>query len=112
MAMHSRTKLAAVACVGLAVLAGGFGWMTLRDGGLRGEYAQVDGPGRLEFRGKRVYITTALGLRFASPYEVDGDHIIIKGAAGSQVYTRDGESLDAGLGIRYVKVESEGSSEP
>jgi hypothetical protein len=110
--MQRRKRLITVLCLCGLVLAGAIGWMGLREGGMRGEYAQVDGPGRLEFRGKRVYITTALGLRFASPYEVDGHHIIIKGAAGSQVYTREGETLDGGLGIRYVKVESEGSLGP
>lgn len=110
MGNRRRTCLIAVVC--LAGVLGILGWAASRDGGIRGEYVQVDGPGRLEFRRQRVYITSALGLRFASKYEVDGDHIIIKGTTGSQVYTRDGESLDAGLGIRYVKVETEGSTGP
>lgn len=72
---------------------------------LSGEYAQVNGAGRLEFSGHKVYVTTMLGTTFVSTYEIDGSHVVIKGAGGSQVLTRRGEALDAGLGITYVKVE-------
>jgi hypothetical protein len=72
---------------------------------LSGEYAQVNGAGRLEFSGHKVYVTTMLGTTFVSTYEIDGSHVVIKGAGGSQVFTRRGDSLDAGLGITYVKVD-------
>ena len=70
---------------------------------LTGEYDQVDGAGRLEFRGSRVYVTTVLGMTFATTYEVDGDRVIIKGGGGAQVYTRRGETLDGGVGLKFVK---------
>lgn len=77
--------------------------LVMRDAHLSGTFRDPDGNGRLEFRGARVYVTTALGTTFVSAYEVDGDRIIIKGAGGAQVYTRKGEMLDGGLGIRFVR---------
>src|SRR5262245_1960054 len=71
--------------------------------GMSGKYAEVDGLGALEFKGRKVYVTTALGTTFVAEYEVDGDRVIIKGAGGSQVYTRAGDRLDGGLGMKFVK---------
>lgn len=70
---------------------------------LSGEYHEVGGSGKLEFRGGRVYITALMGMTFTAPYEVDGDHIVIRGASGTQVYIRRGDTLDAGMGMRFVK---------
>jgi hypothetical protein len=74
---------------------------------LSGEYAEVNGPGKLEFKGGKVYITTMLGMTFVTSYEVEGDRVIIKGAdgrgGGSQVFTRSGDTIDAGMGVKYVK---------
>jgi hypothetical protein len=74
-------------------------------GHLRGEYDEVNGPGRLVFRGGRVYVTTTLGMTFATTYELDGERVIVKGAAGSKVYTRRGDTLDAGGGVKFVRKE-------
>lgn len=74
-----------------------------RGGGMSGLYADADGRGSLEFRGSKVYITTVLGTTFVSTYEVDGKRVIIKGAGGSQVFTRDGATLDGGLGMKFIK---------
>lgn len=71
--------------------------------GLRGRYHGQDGTSGLEFRGSRVYVTTSLGTTFVAAYEVDGDRVIIKGAGGAQVYTKAGDTLDGGIGIRFVK---------
>ena len=73
------------------------------DDNLSGTFDQVDGAGRLEFHGSKVYVTSILGTTFVTNYEVDGNHIIIKGAGGAQVYTHTGDTLDAGAGIRFVK---------
>lgn len=71
--------------------------------GLSGEYAEVNGPGKLEFKGSKVYVTTVLGMTFVSEYEVDGDRVIIKGAGGSQVFNRTGDTLDGGAGMKFQK---------
>lgn len=74
--------------------------------GISGEYTEVGGPGKLEFKGSKVYVTTVLGMTFAAEYEVDGSHLIIKGAGGSQVYTIAGDTLDGGAGMRFVKKQA------
>ncbi|MBX3356793.1 MAG: hypothetical protein KF745_00035 [Phycisphaeraceae bacterium] len=79
-------------------------------GGLSGTYTEQDGVGKLEFKGDRVYVTTLLGMTFVASYETDGNHVIIRGAGGSQVYTIDGNTLDGGGGVRFVKQET--SQEP
>jgi hypothetical protein len=104
-----RLKLARWAALTALLLAPALAVVLMRGGEVQGEYTQVDGPGKMVFRGERVYITTALGITFASRYELDGNRVIIRGAAGSQVFTRDGGTLDAGLGIRYVKTIERGS---
>ena len=73
------------------------------DGGVAGTYDEVDGAGSLEFKGSRVYVTSVLGTTFVTDFEVDGDRIIIKGAGGSQVYSRKGDTLDGGMGMKFVK---------
>jgi hypothetical protein len=78
-------------------------WLAGCSARLSGTYSEVGGAGRLEFRGAKVYVTTVLGTTFVTPYEVDGNRIIIKGAGGSQVYTLDGDTLDGGMGMKFVK---------
>jgi hypothetical protein len=70
---------------------------------LSGRYDEIDGTGSLEFKGRRVYMTTMLNTVLVADYEIDGQRVIIRGSGGSQVYTRDGDTIDAGMGIRYVK---------
>lgn len=70
---------------------------------LSGTYNALEGPGSMEFRGSKVYITTVLGTTFVSSYELDGDHVVIKGAGGAQVFTRRGPTLDGGMGMKFVK---------
>jgi hypothetical protein len=75
----------------------------LRGPHLSGTYSGSDGLGSMEFRGNKVYITTVLGTTYVSTYEVDGDHIVIKGVGGAQVFTQAGATLDGGVGLRFVK---------
>jgi hypothetical protein len=95
-----RIAIAATSVIALAVIA----FLVISRGtGISGTYRQADGTGSMEFRGSKVYITTVLGTTFVSNYEVDGNRVIIKGAGGSQVFTRNGDTLDGGLGIRFVR---------
>ncbi len=77
--------------------------VALRDGALSGEYDEVGGPGKLEFRGGKVYVGAPLGMTYVAGYEVDGDRVIVKGGGGAQVYTRHGDTLDAGMGMKFVR---------
>lgn len=70
---------------------------------MSGRYQQVDGAGSLEFKGRRVYVTTVLNTVLVADYELDGDRVIIRGSGGSQVYMCNGDTIDAGMGIQYVK---------
>ncbi len=99
---RTRAKVAAsvLAAVGLAAVTA---MLALGRPGMSGRYSGVDGTSVLEFRGSRVYVTTSLGTTFVTGYEVDGNRVIIKGAGGAQVYTREGVTLDGGVGIRFVK---------
>ncbi len=98
-----RLKVLGAALVLVAVVGGAIAlW---GESGMRGKFAGQDGMSGLEFRGSRVYVTTALGTTFVAAYEVDGNRVIIKGAGGAQVYTRAGDTLDGGVGIRFVKVD-------
>jgi hypothetical protein len=74
--------------------------------GLSGTYADAGSPtSSLEFKsGGRVYVTT-FGGTFVGSYEVDGDHVIVKGPHGSQVFQRSGAELSDGAGATYVKKE-------
>ncbi|MBX3352788.1 MAG: hypothetical protein KF684_07620 [Phycisphaeraceae bacterium] len=76
-----------------------------RGGGLSGEYREVSGLGALEFKGRRVYVTTVVGTVFAAEYEVDGKRVILKGPGGSQVLTREGDAIQGGLNMKYVRVD-------
>lgn len=80
---------------------------TGRGGGLSGRYDEAGGMGTLEFKGRRVYVTTVLGTTFAAEYELDGRRIILKGPGGSQVLTREGDTLQGGMNLLYVKVGSD-----
>lgn len=70
---------------------------------LSGTYAQTGGPGTLEFTKDRVYVTTLLGMTFVATYEIDGNRVIIKGTGGSQVYKLEGDTLDGGAGMTFIK---------
>ena len=102
----SRTKagMAVVAAIGVSILL----YVALGRSEMSGRYAGADGTSLLEFRGDRVFVTTVLGTTFVTGYEVDGDRVIIKGAGGAQVYTRNGDTLDGGVGIRFVKQSGAG----
>ncbi len=97
--MASRIGL----CGLLAVGVGATVWALCMRGGLSGEYDEVGGPGKLEFRGGKVYVGAPLGMTYVAGYEVDGDRVIVKGGGGPQVYTRRGDTLDAGMGMKFVK---------
>jgi hypothetical protein len=97
-----RSRWLIAALVGIAAIAGTAVALG-RMGRLSGEFDEVGGTGKLEFRGNRVYISAPLGMTYAAPYEVDGDRVIVKGGGGTQVYTRRGDTLDAGMGTKFVK---------
>lgn len=99
---HLRFKGVGLAIAGVVLLSVILG-LALNRSGMSGRYAGVDGRSELEFRGSRVYVTSTLGTTFVAAYEVDGNRVIIKGAGGAQVYTREGNTLDGGVGIRFVK---------
>lgn len=99
---RSRGRMA-TSVIAALVLASVAAVLTLGRPGMSGRYSGVDGTSVLEFRGSRVYVTTSLGTTFVTGYEVDGNRVIIKGAGGAQVYTREGVTLDGGVGIRFVK---------
>lgn len=73
--------------------------------GMSGEYVEANGWGRMEFHEQTVYVTVAIvGSTFAATYDVQGDDVIIDGAAGSQLFhiQSDG-SLHDGNGLRFVR---------
>jgi hypothetical protein len=89
-------RLASLA-MALALAAAGCG------AGMSGRYATEDGLGDLEFEsGGRVYMTM-LGGTVACEYEVDGDRVIVKGPHGSHVLKREGDRLEGGPGLSFVK---------
>ena len=72
---------------------------------LSGQYVEVNGWGRMEFHEQTVYVTVAIvGSTFAATYDVEGDDVIIDGAAGSQLFhiQSDGDLHD-GKGLRFVR---------
>ncbi|HEX5009971.1 MAG TPA: hypothetical protein VFY71_06180 [Planctomycetota bacterium] len=71
--------------------------------GLSGTWATSDGQGRLEFDVDGTVYLTSYGGTFACRYQLDGDHVIITGPNGSQVFTRQGNQLEAGLGMVFVR---------
>ena len=73
------------------------------DGGLSGTWASADGQGRLEFRDDGTVYLSSYGGTFACRYELDGDHVIVTGPHGTQVLTRRGDQLEAGLGAVFVR---------
>jgi hypothetical protein len=99
----ARTWMWAVAGgVGVALAAVGGMAVWWPNPAMAGVYAEVGGPGKLEFKGERVYVTGMLGMTFVAEYELDGDRVIIQGAGGSRVYVKKDRELDAGMGLRYV----------
>jgi len=97
--MSIGVGLAGVAVLGVVAALAVWG----RGSRLSGEYDEVGGPGKLEFRGAKVYVAAPLGVTLVAAYEVDGDRVIIRGGGGAQVYMRRGDTLDAGMGVRFVK---------
>ena len=73
------------------------------DSGLSGTWASADGQGRLEFRDNGTVYLSSYGGTFACQYEMDGNHVIVTGPHGSQVFTRRGDQLEAGLGAVFVR---------
>ena len=73
------------------------------DSGLSGTWASADGQGRLEFRDNGTVYVSSYGGTFACQYEMDGDHVIVTGPHGSQVFTRRGDQLEVGLGAVFVR---------
>ena len=71
--------------------------------GLSGTWASADGQGRLEFRDNGTVYVSSYGGTFACQYEMDGDHVVVTGPHGSQVFTRRGDQLEAGLGAVFVR---------
>jgi hypothetical protein len=102
---RAARKSVAGAAVLVVILAVVVGTAVLATGkpGMSGTYRGPDGRSGLEFRGSRVFVTSTLGTTFVAEYEVDGDRVIIKGAGGAQVYHRQGDALDGGVGIRFVR---------
>src|SRR4051812_34678832 len=94
----SRCFVAATIAAAL-LAAAAFGGLVNFDHRPSGVYDEVDGAGRLEFKGSTVYATPTRGMTFASHYSVDGDLIVLKAEGGSQVYRRNGEALEGGMGM-------------
>ena len=81
----------------LALLAAGCGAR------LSGTYADETGLGSLELKDDGTAYMTTFGGTIACTYEMDGEHVILKGPNGSQVLTLKGDRLDGGLGFCFVK---------
>jgi len=72
-------------------------------GGMTGTYADEDGVSSLEFKDDGTVYMSLLGVTVEGEYELDGKRVIIAGPNGSQVLTKNGERLEGGLGMTYVK---------
>lgn len=70
-----------------------------------GLYASPDGLGSLEFKGRRVFVTSATGTTFAAEYQRRGDRIILSPSGGSRVFTLDDDTILAGDGVVFVKAD-------
>jgi hypothetical protein len=70
---------------------------------LSGTWANPSGLGQFEFREDGTAYMTSFAGTIACTYELDGDHVIVKGPNGTQVLTRDGDRLDAGLGMSFIR---------
>ena len=81
----------------LALLLSGCG------GGMSGTYEEENGLGTLEFQEDGTVYVSVLGVTVAGEYELDGSRVIVAGPNGEQVLTRDGDRLEGGFGMRYVK---------
>ncbi len=81
----------------IALLCGGC------SGGMSGTYEEESGVGRLDFQGDGKVYVSFLGVTVAGEYELDGERVIIEGPNGSQVLMRNGDRLEGGLGMTYVK---------
>jgi hypothetical protein len=72
-------------------------------GGFSGSYEEESGLGRLEFQDDGTVYLSLLGVTVAGEYELDGEHVIVKGPNGEQVLRRNGERLEGAPGLTYVK---------
>ena len=70
---------------------------------MSGTWASESGLGSLEFRPDGKAYMTTFGGTVACTYEVDGDRVIVKGPNGTQVLTKSGDRLEAGLGLSFVR---------
>jgi hypothetical protein len=84
-------------CLPIALFLAGCG------GGMSGTYADEGGLASLEFKDDGTVYMSLLGVTVAGEYELDGERVIIEGPNGSQVLTQNGERLEGGLGMTYVK---------
>jgi hypothetical protein len=78
---------------------------SLRRAGMDGTYREEGGHGSMEFKRNGTVYVTSFGGTFSREYELDGEHVLIKGVQGSQVLTKDGDRLLAGgpIGSTYIK---------
>jgi hypothetical protein len=97
MTTRRRTAAFLLALLWLAVPACGPG------GGLAGQYEEESGVGSLDFQADGTVYVSYLGVTVAGEYELDGARVIVKGPNGSQILTRNGERLEGGLGLTYVR---------
>ncbi len=70
---------------------------------MSGVYALPNGTGSMEFKTDGTVYVEMLGMIFAGEYTVDEQRIIIKGPNGSQVYTLNGDHLEGGLGMVFIR---------
>jgi hypothetical protein len=70
---------------------------------LAGTWASETGNGSLELRPDGKAYMTTFGGTVACTYEIDGDRVLLKGPNGTQVLTRSGDRLEAGLGLSFVR---------
>lgn len=87
-----------VVCV-LSILVGAVGC----GAGLSGTFEEESGLGQLEFQDDGTVYVSLLGVTVAGEYELDGEHVILRGPNGTQVLTRNGARLVGGPGLCYVR---------
>jgi hypothetical protein len=78
-------------------------WLCACGPEMTGTWASESGEGSVEFRSDGKAYMTTFGGTVACTYEVDGDRVLLKGPNGTQVLTKSGDRLEAGLGLCFVK---------
>jgi hypothetical protein len=99
-----RTTMTRALLVALALLPGGCGAR------LSGTWAEASGQGQLQFESDGTAWLTTFGGTIACSYEIDGDHVLLRGPNGTVVLTRRGDTLQGGLGCSYVDLRRAHSS--